>query len=98
MADISTINGRNVKDVEARNNKLLKITVGAFSSFPKTISNSNITDAHSVVECVFSDPSAIVSDVTWQTTNGQIVLNGSMRSDASTSAQIILGKTVNVSG
>ena len=98
MADLSQIaaNGvtYNIKDATARSaleNKILTLTIGAFSSLPKTISNSKITSDMVVLECVFGNPSAITSDVTWATSAGQLQINGTM--SGTTTAAIVLGRS-----
>lgn len=97
MADISTITANGVtydiKDAVARAglNAILTLTVGSFSSFPKTVSNASITSDMVVLECNFGTPSAIVSDVGWSTYNGSITLTGII--NGSTTANIVLGKS-----
>ena len=98
MADVSQIaaNGitYNIKDAVARSeleNKILTLTVGSFSSFPKVVSNADITSDMVVLDCTFGTPSSILSDVTWTTANGSITLTGTI--SGSTTAVIILGKT-----
>ena len=98
MADVSQITADgvtyNVKDAVARNaleNKILTLTVGAFSSLPKTISNSKITADMVVLSCNFGTPTALTSDITWPTSAGQLRLTGSM--SGTTTAQIVLGKS-----
>lgn len=53
-----------------------------------TISNANITANHVVAECVFASPSAITTDVTWTTTSGSLVLNGTC--SAATTVNVVL--------
>ena len=53
-----------------------------------TISNANITANHVVAECVFADPVAITTDVTWTTTSGSLVLNGTC--SAATTVNVVL--------
>ena len=98
MADVSRITADgvtyNVNDAVARNaleNKILTLTVGSFSSLPKTISNSKITADMVVLSCVFGDSTAITSDITWTTSAGQLRLTGSM--SGTTTAVITLGRT-----
>lgn len=98
MADVSQITADGVtydiKDTTARNaleNKILTLTVGAFSSLPKTISNSKITADMVVLSCVFGTPTALTSDVTWATSDGQLRLTGTM--SGTTTAVITLGRT-----
>ena len=98
MADVSQITADGVtydiKDTTARNaleNKILTLTVGAFSSLPLTISNSKITADMVVLSCEFDTPAAITSDITWTTSAGQLRLTGSM--SGTTTAVITLGRT-----
>lgn len=98
MADVSQITADgvtyNIKDTTARNaleNKILTLTVGAFSSLPLTISNSKITADMVVLSCEFGTTEAIKSDITWTTSAGQLRLTGSM--SGTTTAQIVLGKS-----
>lgn len=98
MADVSKITADGVtydiKDATARNaleNKILTLTVGAFSSLPKTISNSKITADMVVLSCEFGTPTAIASGITWTTSAGQLRLTGSI--SGTTTAVITLGRT-----
>lgn len=98
MADASqiTVDGvtYNVKDVVARNaleNKILTLTVGAFSSLPQIISNSKITADMVVLSIAFGVPTAITSGVGWATSAGQLMLTGSI--SGTTTAVITLGKS-----
>lgn len=99
MADISQIaaNGTtyDIKDSVARaaqTNKILTLSVGTFSSFPKTITDSRITTDMVVLDCVWGSPDAILTDVSWSTaTAGRLVLNGSI--SGSTTATITLGRS-----
>lgn len=60
-----------------------------------TATDSNITEDHVVVDCVFSNPSAITSDVTWTTYNGYLKLNGVCASTCNVSS-ITLAKAGNI--
>ena len=98
MADVSQITAHgvtyNIKDATARSaleNKILTLTVEAFSSLPKTISNSKIKADMVVLSCDFGTPWAITSDITWTTSAGQLRLTGSM--SGTTTAVITLGRT-----
>lgn len=64
-------------------------TTGNFLSY----SNSAITANHVLSECVFANPSAITTDVTWTTANGSLVLNGTCAS--ATTANLVLVKKDN---
>ena len=59
--------------------KAIKVTQSSVSSLPLTISNSAITTNMEVIHSVFSNPSAITSDLTWNTdTAGKITLSGTI--------------------
>lgn len=97
MADVSQITADGViydiKDTVARNaleNKILTLTVGAFSFLPQTISNSKITADMVVLSCEFGTPTAITSNITWTTSARQLRLTGSM--SGTTTAVITLGR------
>lgn len=64
-------------------------TTGNFVSY----SNSAITADHVVAECVFANPSAITSDVTWTTANGSLTLNGTC--STATTVNVVLVKKDN---
>lgn len=61
------------------------------TSFPKAIDNAAIKSTMRVIECVWSNPDAILSDVSWSTTNGEILLTGTM--SGSTTVDLILIET-----
>lgn len=83
---VSTVNG--VAPDGSGNVQLTPPDIGApkvplyltatLTTLPATISDSGITPAMRVIECVFSVPSAITSDVTWTTSAGSIVLSGTI--------------------
>ena len=98
MADVSTITANgityNIKDETARaelENKIYTVFLGTFSTFPQTISDQNITADMVVLSCVFSNPKAILSTVSWSTSTGQFQIDGSI--SGQTNAQVILGRT-----
>ena len=62
------------------------------TSLPLTINNSAITTTMRVVECNFGTPSAITSNVAWTTSNGSIVLSGTM--SGSTTVELVLIETI----
>ena len=64
-------------------------TTGNFAS----VSDAKITSSHVLVECVFANPAAITTDVTWTTSSGSLVLNGTCAS--ATTATITLAKKDN---
>lgn len=98
MADISEITSGgvtyNVKDTVARNaltNKVYTRTTDTFSSLPYTLNDAKITADMVLLACTFSDPSAIRSNVSWETSAGRLVLSGTI--SGSTTAKITLGIT-----
>ena len=64
-------------------------TSGNFAS----VSNASITSDHVLAECVFANSSAIITDVTWSTSAGILILNGTCNS--ATTVNIVLVKTSN---
>ena len=81
---------------DAAASKVLFLTDVACSAMTgnfATVSNAAITADHIVVEVVWADPSAITTDVTWTTSAGSLVLNGTCAS--ATSATITLIKKDN---
>ena len=84
----------DVSDAVARaalKNKILTLSVGAFSALPLTISNSKITADMVVLQCTFGTPTAILSDIAWQTSAGRLRLAGDI--SGTTTAQIVLGRS-----
>ena len=76
-------------DVNAPNVPLhLSATV---TSLPKTISDTAITATMRVVSCEWSEPRAIGSVITWTTSDGSIVLSGTM--GGSTNVDLVLIET-----
>lgn len=69
----------------------LHLSVASFSSLPKTINDASITSTMRVIECVWGTPSAITSNISWTTSDGSLVLSGSM--SGSTTADIVLIET-----
>lgn len=65
----------------------------SITAFPKTISDARITAAMRVAEVSFGTPSAVVSDITWTTSAGEIVLSGTLAASSSTTVEIILIQT-----
>lgn len=98
MSDVSKIeaNGTSydISDDVARaelQNKIYTISVGAFSSFPVTVNDSNITSDMVVLSATWSNPSAITSDVVYTTTTGVLQLTGTI--SGNTTATIVLGRS-----
>lgn len=101
---IGTVNSVNEIGVDAGTNNItltaadvnaptipLHISVASFSSLPKTIENANITSTMRVIDCVCGTPNSIIGDVTWTTSDGSLVLSGTM--SGSTIADIVLIET-----
>lgn len=86
---VSTLNTKATNKVLYLTGIACSATTGNFVSY----SNSAITADHVVAECVFANPSAIGTDVTWTTSNGKITLNGTCAS--ATTANLVLVKKDN---
>lgn len=77
-------------------NKVLYLTSVACSAMTgdfASVSNAAITADHVVAECVFANPSAITTDVTWTTASGSVKLNGTCAS--ATTVNLVLVKKDN---
>ena len=73
------------------NYKVLYLTSVACSAMTgdfATVSDAKINANHVVAECVFANPSAITTDVTWTTASGSLKLNGTCAS--ATTVNIVL--------
>ena len=84
----------SIKD--AINSKVLYFTSVAVTAGTGDIvnySNAAITNEHVLAECVFANPSAITTDITWTTAAGNLKLNGT--ATASTTANVVLVKKDN---
>jgi len=66
----------------------LTITSSSFNSLPQTISNSNVTAEHVVVNSVLSNPSAQMDDWTVTTSAGSLTISGTI--DGSTTITLYL--------
>lgn len=62
------------------------------TSLPRTISNASITATMRVIALNWGTPSAIRSNITWTTSDGEIVLSGTM--SGSSTVELILIETV----
>ena len=69
------------------------LTVSATTGDITSYSNSAITANHVLAECVFADPSAITTNVTWTTSAGSLLLNGTCTT--ATTANVVLVKRDN---
>ena len=58
------------------------------TALPHTITDARIKASMVVIECTFGTPSAITSDVAWTTSDGDIVLSGTM--SGSTTVSLVL--------
>jgi len=100
---IGTVNSINGIGVSSGTNNvvLTAVDVGAAAiplhlqatatSLPLTINNSAITATMRVIECTFGTPTAVSSDITWTTSDGSIVLSGTM--SGSTTVDLVLIET-----
>lgn len=87
---VSTLEGKAEDKVLFLTSVACSATTGNFVS----LSNADITADHVLVDCVFSKPSAITTDVTWTTGSGTLTLNGTC-TDATCTATITLAKKDN---
>lgn len=87
---VTTLEGKAEDKVLFLTSVACSATTGNFVS----VSNADITADHVLVECVFSKPSAITTDVTWTTGSGTLTLNGTC-TDATCTATITLAKKDN---
>lgn len=55
-----------------------------------TITDSRITENHVVVECVWGNSSAITTDVTWTTSVGKLVLNGTCSTATTVTVTLVM--------
>lgn len=81
---------------DAAENKVLffeNVACSATTGNFLTKSDAKITADHILTECVFANPAAITTDVTWTTANGSLTLNGTCTS--ATTATITLVKKDN---
>lgn len=69
------------------------VAISATTGDIATVSNAKITADHVLAEITWANPSAITTDVTWTTSNGSLVLNGTCTS--ATTANIVLVKKNN---
>lgn len=69
------------------------VAISATTGDIATVSNAKITADHVLAEITFANPSAITTDVTWTTSTGSLVLNGTCAS--ATTANIVLVKKNN---
>lgn len=104
LADDVAANAGSISDLnaaigdleDAAENKVLyytSVAVSATTGDIATLSNAAITGDHVLAECVWANPSAITTHVTWTTANGSLVLNGTCSS--ATTANIVLVKKDN---
>lgn len=100
-ADVPTSNNTSVQErietiESAQSGKVLYLTnlsVSAATGDIVSYNNASITANHVIAECVFANPSAITTDVTWQTTSGNLRLNGTCTS--ATTVNVVLIKKDN---
>lgn len=84
----STSVQQHIADIESDVSDLATYEVrhvtGNLTSLPASFSYSWITANHRVINCVFGNPSALTSNVTWTTTAGDITFSGTMANLATT--------------
>ena len=67
---------------------------GSITSLPKSFSYAFITTDHRVINCVLGTPSAVVSDLTWTTTAGDVTFTGTLATSGSTTIDFDIVKVV----
>ena len=72
---------------------LTSVAISATTGDIATVSNASITADYVLAEITFANPSAITTDVTWTTSSGSLVLNGTC--STATTANIVLVKKDN---
>lgn len=87
--ELATLNAETKNDVLYFTNVACSATTGDIAA----ISNSAITADHILTSCIFAAPSYITTNVTWTTSSGSCVLNGTCT--AATTADILLVKKDN---
>ena len=101
VANESTVTGNTVSDAlgtlnGAINDKILYFTSQAVSATTGNIldiSNAKITADYVLLECTFAAPQNITTKLTWTTSAGHFILNGTCTS--ATTANVTLGKKGN---
>lgn len=86
---VTTLEGKAQNKVLYFTGVACAATTGNFTDY----SNSAITADHAVAECVFANPAAITTDVTWTTSSGNVKLNGTCSS--ATTVNLVLVKKDN---
>lgn len=69
----------------------LILTSSSFSSLPQTITNSNITSSHVVLNSVLSNPSAQTGDWTVTTSDGSLSISGSISGSTTVTLYLMRG-------
>jgi len=69
----------------------LTVTSSSFSSLPQTISDSNITSEHVVVNSVLSNPSAQTGDWTVTTSAGSLTISGTISGSTTITLYLMRG-------
>lgn len=67
---------------------------GSITSLPKSFSYAFITTDHRVINCVLGTPSAVVSDLTWTTSAGDVTFAGTLATSGSTTIDFDIVKVV----
>ena len=96
QSDISTIEG-NITNLQADVQTLsayepLRLDIASFDTLPKTVTNAAITADMVVLESWLSNPSAQAGDWTVTTSNGSLVVSGTIAASKATALTLILGK------
>ena len=67
---------------------------GNITALPKSFSYAFITADHRVINCVLGTPSALVTDLTWTTSSGDVTFSGTLANLATTTIEFDIVKVV----
>ena len=82
-----------IAEAAAEKREILVLSISSFSSLPKTVTNSNITDDMVVVNSELGTPSAQTADWTVTTSNGSLHITGTNAISGSTTAKLYLARS-----
>ncbi len=96
-SDSTSVQG-HLTDIEADVSDLatyeMRHITGNVTALPVSFSYNFITADHRVINCVFGNPSALTSDVTWTTSAGDVTFSGTLANLATTTIDFDIVKVV----
>ena len=88
----------HITDIESDVTDLTKYEVrhisGNITALPKSFSYAFISADHRVINCVLGTPSALVSDLTWTTSAGDVTFTGTLANLATTTIEFDIVKVI----